>query len=109
MLLFFDLSSGEILLIVFVAFIVLGPKRLPEMARTLGKTMNEMKRASAGFKSEINKEVQRLDRESRLSEYLTNKDLTSIDQFQKPIAETKQFENETTSNKKNKETDDIVQ
>jgi sec-independent protein translocase protein TatB len=109
MLLFFDLSSGEILLILFVAFIVLGPKRIPEVARTVGKAMNEMKRASAGFKNEINKEVQRLDRETRLGDYLSEKNLTNIDQYQKPVAETKEFISETTSSKKNKETDEIVQ
>lgn len=109
MLLFFDLSSGEILLILFVAFIVLGPKRIPEVARTVGKAMNEMKRASAGFKNEINKEVERLDRETRLSDYLSEKNLTNIDQYQKPVAETKEFISETTSSKKNKETDEIVQ
>ncbi len=109
MLLFFDLSSGEILLIVFVAFIVLGPKKIPEVARTIGKVMNEMKHASAGFKNEINKEVQRLDKETRLSDYLSEKSLTSIDQYQKPVAETKEFLSETVSGKKIQETDNTVQ
>ncbi len=106
MLLFFDLSSGEIFLIVFVAFIVLGPKQIPEVARTLGKTMNEMKRASSGFKAEINKEVQRIDRESRLSEYLTEKSFLNENQVVKPSPESKEFNTETTSSKKTIETDE---
>lgn len=73
MLLFFDFSTGEILLILLVLFVVLGPQRLPEVARTLGKTINEMKRASAGFKNEINKEVQKIERESRYQEFLKEK------------------------------------
>ncbi len=77
MLLFFDIGSGEIILIILVLFVVLGPKRLPDVARTLGKTINEMKRASAGFKDEINKEVQRLDKETRLSEFLQQKTLAN--------------------------------
>ncbi len=77
MLLFFDFGSGEIILIILVLFVVLGPKRLPDVARTVGKTINEMKRASAGFKDEINKEVQRLDKETRLSEFLQQKTLTN--------------------------------
>jgi len=123
MLLFFDLSSGEILLIVFVAFVVLGPKRIPEVARTLGKTMSEMKRASAGFKNEINKEVQRLDRQTNISELLSDKNIIAIDPFQKtltdiqktiaevkqPIGETQAFKSETTPSKKIEESDDIVQ
>lgn len=74
MLLFFDFGSGEIILIIMILFIVLGPKRLPEVARTLGKTINEMKRASAGFKNEINKEVQKLERETRYSEFLKERE-----------------------------------
>jgi len=104
MLLFFDLSSGEVLLILFVAFIVLGPKRIPEVARTIGKVMNEMKHASAGFKNEINKEVQRLDKETKLSEFLSERNLTSIDQFQKPVPETKEFKNDTRPDKNINET-----
>ncbi len=79
MLLFFDFGSGEIILIILVLFVVLGPQRLPEVARTLGKTINEMKRASAGFKNEINKEVQRIERETRYSEFLEQRN-----QQQKP-------------------------
>jgi Tat protein translocase TatB subunit len=74
MLLFFDFGSGEIILIIMILFIVLGPKRLPEVARTLGKTINEMKRASAGFKNEINKEVQKLERETRYNEFLMERE-----------------------------------
>lgn len=79
MLLFFDFGSGEIILIILVLFVVLGPQRLPEVARTLGKTINEMKRASAGFKNEINKEVQRIERETRYNEFLEQRN-----QQQKP-------------------------
>ncbi|MBK9292683.1 MAG: twin-arginine translocase TatA/TatE family subunit [Bacteroidetes bacterium] len=68
MLLFFDLGTGEILLILLVLFIVVGPRQLPEVARTVGKAINEMKRASAGFRSEIQKEADRLERESGLRE-----------------------------------------
>ncbi len=68
MLLFFDLGTGEILLILLVLFVVVGPRQLPEVARTVGKAINEMKRASAGFRNEIQKEAMRLERESGISE-----------------------------------------
>lgn len=73
MLLFFDFGTGEIVLILLVLFVVLGPKQLPEVARSIGKTINEMKRASAGFKNEINKEIQRIDRETQISDVLMDK------------------------------------
>ncbi len=68
MLLFFDLGTGEILLILLVLFIVVGPRQLPEVARTVGKAINEMKRASAGFRNEIQKEATRLEREAGIQE-----------------------------------------
>ena len=39
------LSFGEIIVIVLVAFLVLGPDKLPEAGRTLGKTVNSFKKA----------------------------------------------------------------
>jgi len=78
MLLFLDLGAGEILLIILVVVVVFGPKQLPEMARNLGKAINEMKRASSGFKDEINKEVQRIDREERLQEFAKQKEKSLV-------------------------------
>ena len=71
-LLFLDLGSGEILLIVLAVFIIFGPGKIPEMARSLGKFINEIKRASDDIKTEINREADRLEREQRLSEYKKN-------------------------------------
>ena len=67
-LLFFDFGTGEILIIMLVLFVVLGPKKLPEVARAIGKTINEMKRASAGFKNEINKEIDRIERDTTIKD-----------------------------------------
>ena len=52
-LLFFDFGSGEILLIVIAVFLIFGPSKIPEMARGLGKFINDIKRASEDIKSEI--------------------------------------------------------
>lgn len=78
-LLFFDFGSGEILLIVIAVFLIFGPSKIPEMARGLGKFINEVKRASEDIKTEINREADRQEREKKLSEYKTQveKDLES--------------------------------
>ena len=39
------LSFGEIVVIILVAFLVLGPDKLPDAGRTLGKTLNSFKKA----------------------------------------------------------------
>jgi Tat protein translocase TatB subunit len=68
-LLFFDLGSGEIFLVVLAIILVFGPGKIPEMARGLGKFINEVKRASEDVKTEINREADRIDREKRLEAY----------------------------------------
>jgi sec-independent protein translocase protein TatA len=45
----FSVGMPELLVILIVALLVLGPKRLPEIARSLGKGMAEFRRASTEF------------------------------------------------------------
>ena len=48
-----SLGPAEILVILVVALIVLGPKRLPEAGRQLGKTLGEIRRWSSTVQEEI--------------------------------------------------------
>jgi TatA/E family protein of Tat protein translocase len=50
----FGLSGQELLLIVILALVVLGPKKLPEVAKTLGKGYQELKKAMDGVKGTVN-------------------------------------------------------
>jgi TatA/E family protein of Tat protein translocase len=49
----FDLGTQELIVIFIVAFLVFGPKRLPELGRTLGKGINELKAAMRGVRETI--------------------------------------------------------
>lgn len=53
----FDIGFSELLLIGIVALIVLGPERLPKVARTVGHLVGRMQRYAAGLKAEIDREV----------------------------------------------------
>lgn len=76
------------LLILVVAFLVFGPNKLPELARKLGKGMNEIRRASDEIKREIRKETDRLDRDD-LNEVNPLKDLGNITKdIEKPLQDT---------------------
>lgn len=68
-LLFFDFGSGEIILILLVAFLIFGPDKIPEMARSIGKFINDIKRASEDIKTEVNREADRREREKKLADY----------------------------------------
>ena len=49
----FGLGVPEILLIMVVALIVFGPRKLPEIGRTLGKALAEFRKATDDLKSTI--------------------------------------------------------
>jgi sec-independent protein translocase protein TatB len=49
----FDIGWSEILMIAVVAIIVVGPKDLPRMLRTLGKTMGQLRRTANDFKRQF--------------------------------------------------------
>jgi|SRR3990172_184154 len=49
----FDIGLQELLLIMVIALLVFGPKRLPELGRAIGRAMREFRRASEEFRSTI--------------------------------------------------------
>lgn len=53
----FDLGIQELIVIFIVVLLVFGPKRLPEIGYTLGKALNEIKKAFQDAKSEMEKEI----------------------------------------------------
>lgn len=56
---------SEMIFLFFLALIVVGPKRMPEIARQIGKALNEFKRASNEFKAQIETEIANLERETK--------------------------------------------
>ncbi|OAJ70707.1 twin arginine-targeting protein translocase TatB [Methylobacillus sp. MM3] len=53
----FDVSFGEILIIAVVALLVIGPEKLPKVARTLGLLAGRMQRYVATVKGDIEREL----------------------------------------------------
>jgi TatA/E family protein of Tat protein translocase len=54
---FGSLGVPELLLIFFVILVVFGPRRIPEIGRTLGKALGEFKKATDDLKNTIEREV----------------------------------------------------
>lgn len=64
----FGIGSTELLVILVVALIVIGPSKLPDLMKTLGKGMAEFRRMSTDVKSTLEAEVDRADREHKQAE-----------------------------------------
>jgi sec-independent protein translocase protein TatA len=54
---FLNMGGGEILLILAVVLLLFGGKKLPELARGLGKGIRDFKDASEGVKREIHRNI----------------------------------------------------
>ncbi len=49
----FGMSMPELILIFAIALIVIGPKKLPDLAKTLGRALGELKQATGEFKKTV--------------------------------------------------------
>lgn len=57
----FDIGFSELLVIALVALIVLGPKRLPEVARTAGRWVARFRRFASDVKRDLDRELEHAD------------------------------------------------
>lgn len=77
----FGIGSTELIVILIVALIVIGPAKLPEMARSLGKALGEFRRVSTDVKRtiemEADQEEQRLKTEEAKKELFPEEDQES--------------------------------
>jgi sec-independent protein translocase protein TatA len=62
---FGTLGMQEIVVIFVLALLLFGPKKLPELGRTLGKAMTEFRRASNELKSTFDREMKSLEQETQ--------------------------------------------
>ncbi len=73
-----SIGTSELMLIGLIALIVFGPRKIPELARTLGKVMTEFRRSSDDFKKtwaqEAGSEEGNNNIEKRLNSFLGNSD-----------------------------------
>lgn len=57
----FDLGIQELIVIFIVALLVFGPKKLPELAKTLGKAVRDIKQSMSGVKEQIDSEIREIN------------------------------------------------
>ena len=61
----FGIGPWELAISVVIALIVIGPKKLPEIMRSVGKGLHELRKASSDFQQTIEREVHEDDRAQR--------------------------------------------
>jgi Tat protein translocase TatB subunit len=58
-----NLGFAEMVFLIILALLLFGPRKLPEIARTMGKFMAEFKKASNEFQGQIHEEIRKLELE----------------------------------------------
>jgi len=64
----FGIGTGELLLLLVLALLVLGPERMPRLARDIGKTVGDLRRTSDELKQEFLSADTMIDRAARIGE-----------------------------------------
>jgi len=81
----FGIGMPELIVILVIALIVIGPQKLPDLARSLGKGLAEFKRATDDFKQSVADEVKTADEQERLTKELAAKEVAEQEQPKVPI------------------------
>ena len=77
------LGIQEMIVIFVIALVLFGPKKLPELGRTIGKAITEFRRASNDLKATFEREMQTLERESQSMSQVAQ--VTASDIFNRAI------------------------
>lgn len=64
---FLNMGGGEVMLIMVVVLLLFGGKKLPELARGLGKGIRDFKDASEGVKREIHRNINSMDADEEIN------------------------------------------
>lgn len=64
----FGLGAGEILIILVLAFLLFGPKQLPEVGRQVGKAVKGLKETADDLRKSVEPEVNLIQQEVKMAE-----------------------------------------
>ena len=92
----FGVGLPEVTVILILALLIFGPKKLPELGKQLGKTLKSVKKASNEFQNEIDKVLNEEEKEES-SKFIESNQTNEINQ-EKIDSENNNFSNKEDSN-----------
>ena len=81
-----NLGMSEMIFIFILALLIFGPRKLPEIAREVGKFMAEFKRAGNEFRNQIETEIQQIELEEQIKKDAERREAAMRDAEQKRLA-----------------------
>lgn len=90
----FDIGFSELLVIAVVALIVIGPERLPKVARTAGILLGRVRRYAADVKEDIHREIQ-LDELRRMQQEVYERVTAADNAVRRELSEVEQTVRQT--------------
>jgi sec-independent protein translocase protein TatA len=75
---FGSIGMPELIIILVIALIIFGPRKLPELGRSLGKSINEFKKASNELRSTLEEEISAEEQKDRASAAATATPPTAV-------------------------------
>ncbi len=84
----FNVGGPEILVILLVALVILGPEQLPKAMRTFGNVMAEVRKVSGGFQAEMRKAIDSIDDSGSSSSASASADSSAPSGEPRPLATT---------------------
>ena len=81
-----NLGMSEMIFIFVLALLIFGPRKLPEIAREIGKFMGEFRRAGNEFRTQIENEIQQIELEEQIKKDAEKREAAMREAEQKRLA-----------------------
>lgn len=98
----FGLGIPELIVIFVIALVVFGPKKLPDLGKSIGRAMAEFKKASEEFQESVRSEMKEVEKSADVKEEMKQLE-QQVGQLDRPNADVKDEQKEASEKKPGEE------